>query len=171
MKLYLIRHGQPEIAEYAGFPGPKLSLYGKRQAKTICEILKKKEIEIVFTSDYIRVIETVNPFLTTMPTLKFIEAIEIREREKDFESHESLVDRVQTWFENKVNFISTNNVAIFGHCGSLNMILNYLDKDLSIIEYPFEDKFKCLTPIGGIWELTFNHKNFVGGRLFHNGQV
>ncbi len=171
MKLYLIRHGQPEIVEYSGFPGPNLSLHGHRQAITISEILCNKEIEIALSSDYTRSIETANPFLDSNPRIQFLRTIELREREKENESHESLKDRVQTWFKDNVGIITNTNSAIFGHCGSLNMILFHIDPNQIIMEYPFEDKFKCLTPIGGIWELEFKNNNFVSGQLIYNGQL
>jgi broad specificity phosphatase PhoE len=171
MKLYLIRHGQPELTEYFGFPGPKLGTKGRRQSEEICNILKSKNIKTVLSSDYTRVLETLKPFLKAMQRIEFSEIIELREREKEVESHESLVHRVQSWFLNNLDTITKKETAIFGHCGSINMILFNIDPDLKIMNYPFEDKYKCLTPIGGIWELNFENSKFKGGELIFDGEL
>jgi len=171
MKLYLIRHGQPELNEYFGFPGPKLGEIGRRQSEEICNILKSKSIKTVLSSDYIRVLETLKPLLKEIPTIKFSETIELREREKDVESHESLVYRVQSWFSHNLDAITQKNTAIFGHCGSINMILLNIDPDLKLMNYPYEDKYKCLTPIGGIWELNFENCKFKSGELIFDGEL
>lgn len=128
MKLYLVRHGQPELNEYSGFPGPKLGFAGHQQAQEICNILKTKHIKQVLSSDYTRVIETLRPLLKGFPSIKHTEIVELRERENDVESHDSLVDRVQDWFKNNLVSIMQQDTAIFGHCGSINMILFYLDR-------------------------------------------
>jgi len=171
MKLYLIRHGQPNIKEYSGFPGPELSSIGKQQAQNICKILKTKNISTIYFSDYIRVIETTEPLILAMPKTQCIKIVELREREKEIESHESLVNRVQYWFENNIQNITKQNTAIFGHCGSINMILFNLDPNLKIMNYPYEDQYKCLTPIGGIWELNFEKNIFLGGELIYRGNI
>jgi len=51
------------------------------------------------------------------------------------------------------------------------MIISYLDKDHLLLDYPYEDKYKCLTPIGGIWELVFQDSFFIGGKLIFNGNI
>jgi len=171
MKLYLVRHGQPEISEYSGFPGPKLGQKGIQQAHKIAEILSKKGITKVLGSDYTRVIETVQPFLTKNKQLAYLQIIELREREKEFETHESLVCRVQNWFRDYQMNLRNENSAIFGHCGSLNMILHYLDTKLDKMVYPYKDQYHCLTPIGGIWELEFENNKLINGSLICNGEV
>jgi broad specificity phosphatase PhoE len=171
MKLYLIRHGQPEIDLYAGFPGPKLGLVGKQQAKQICSILQSKNINRLFASDYIRVIETLEPLLFAAPMMQHSSAIELREREKEHESHESLVFRVQSWFTNNIHALTCDNTAIFSHCGPINMILSYLDPERVLIKYPFEDQYKCLTPTGGLWELEFDGNTLTRGELIFDGKV
>lgn len=169
MKLYLIRHGQPEIDLYAGFPGPKLGMIGKQQATHICTIIKSRNVKKLLSSDYIRVIETLEPLLIEVPDIHYSSVIELRERENEFETHESLVVRVQSWFESNIQSITQNDTAIFSHCGPINMILSYLDPEMNQITYPFEDQFKCLTPIGGIWELEFFGGHFNKGELIFVG--
>lgn len=170
MKMYLIRHGQPEILEYAGFPGPKLGEKVQKQSIKIAEILQTKSINQVLGSDYTRVLETAKPFLKANKQLEYLQVVELREREKEFETHESLVMRVQNWFRAFSTTLPNQNIAIFGHCGSLNMILHYLDPNLQKMKYPYKDKYECLTPIGGIWELQFENAEFVGGELILSGK-
>lgn len=169
MNMYLIRHGQPEILKYAGFPGPKLGEKGIRQSQKIAEILQTKSIDLVIGSDYTRALETAKSFLDTNNQLEYLQVVELRECEKEFETHESLVSRVQNWFKDFRTNLSSQNIAIFGHCGSLNMILQYLDPDLQINEYSYIDIYDCLTPIGGIWELQFENTKFVKGKLIYTG--
>lgn len=169
MKLYLIRHGKPEIDTYAGFPGPKLGMIGKQQAALICTILKYRNVKRILSSDYIRVIETLEPLLIDVPDIHYSSAIELRERENEFETHESLVVRVQSWFESNIQSITQNDTAIFSHCGPINMILYSLDPEKNLIKYSFEDQFKCLTPIAGIWELEFDGDHFTRGELIFVG--
>ncbi len=169
MKLYLIRHGQPEIDSYSGFPGPKLSLTGKQQAKRICVMLKSRNVKRILSSDYSRVVETLEPLLIDIPNMHYSTVIELRERENEFETHESLVVRVQSWFESNIQSITQNDTAIFSHCGPINMILYYLDPEKNLIKYPFEDQLKCLTPFAGIWELEFDGDLFTRGELIFVG--
>lgn len=171
MKLYLIRHGQPELLEYSGFPGPKLGALGQAQSEVIRNVLELKNIQKVLSSDYTRVIETARPFLRRNEKLEYAEVVELRERENEIESHESLVSRVQGWFAENLELIKQQDTAIFGHCGSINMILFYLDPDLTLMDYPFEDKYKCLTPLGGIWELHIEDKELIEGQLIYDGRV
>jgi len=170
MKLYLIRHGMPDVSEYSGFPGPNLGPLGRRQSNAICEFLRDKDVRTVLASDYTRVIQTAKPFVESKPEVKYAEIAELRERENDIESHESLVIRVQEWFASNLEALTQQNTALFGHCGSINMILLYLDGEQKLMNYPYEDQYKCLTPIGGIWELNFQNGLFIGGELFKIAQ-
>jgi 2,3-bisphosphoglycerate-dependent phosphoglycerate mutase len=167
MKLYLIRHATPSVAEYSGFPGPALGKKGKQEAQRVCTFLENKAITQVFSSDYLRVQQTLAPFRTLFPSLHYTEAEALREREKESESHESLVKRVHTWFKNYQRQILSENTAIFGHCGSLNMILEYIDPKKEVLDYPHEDKYGCLTPLSGIWVLEFALSGHLRkGKLF-----
>ncbi|MCC5944940.1 MAG: histidine phosphatase family protein [Bernardetiaceae bacterium] len=171
MKLYLVRHGQPEISEYSGCPGPQLGQKGIQQAHRIAEILTKKNITQILGSDYTRVIETAQPFLAKNKQLKYLQFTELRERENEFETHESLVHRVQNWFRSYSMNFESKSIVIFGHCGSLNMILQYLDPELQKMAYPYKDQYQCLTPIGGVWQLEFEGKKFIKGSLIYDGEV
>jgi 2,3-bisphosphoglycerate-dependent phosphoglycerate mutase len=162
MNLYLVRHAKPEIKTYKGFPGPSLGKEGKIQAKVIAAYLKKKGIQQVYTSDYIRVKETLKPFRKLFPEIKIEEVKSLRERENEVESHDSLVHRVHTWFDlNKEEFLQSNT-AIFSHCGPINMILMYLDPNKTIFDYPYEDTWGCHTPLGQIWDIKFKEGSYSG---------
>jgi broad specificity phosphatase PhoE len=153
--LYLIRHGQPSKKKYSGFPGIGLGEQGKKEALEIFNILKEKKINKVFLSDYTRVIQTAEPFINATAHLPMtVKAL--RERENEIESHESLVNRVHRWCEENYKILVNNNVAIFGHCGSLNMVLSFLDPQKEFFHYSFTDSYLCHTPIGGIWEINLS---------------
>lgn len=162
MKLYAIRHAQPQLKTYAGFPGPSLGIEGRKQAKAIAQFLADKGIEQVFMSDYIRVKETFAAFRPFFKGKPFVEK-RLRERENTEESHESLVARVHEWMEEKQECLQQKNTAIFSHCGPINMILSYLDPQKELFEYPYTDAFGCHTPLAGIWELEWQPR--LGGRL------
>lgn len=164
MKLYLIRHAKPAISEYKGFPGPSLGEEGEEQARIIADYLKDKNIQQILASDYTRVKETMQPFLLLHPHLNVNEHIALREREKEVESHSSLVNRVHDWFRVNQDMILQKNTAIFSHCGPINMILSYLDPEKTIFKYPHEDVWGCHTPLGKIWEMEWKD-TFVTGNL------
>lgn len=162
MNLYLIRHATPEIKTYKGFPGPALGEEGKVQAKAIAAYLKNKNIQQIYTSDYLRVKETLKPFQSLLPHINIKEVEALRERENEVESHESLVHRVHTWFAlNKIEVLKVNT-AIFSHCGPINMILTYLDPEKKLFDYPYEDVWGCHTPLGQIWEISFKEELYSG---------
>lgn len=167
MKLYLIRHGQPEVKTYKGFPGPALGVEGVAQANKIAHFLQSKDIQQIFASDYKRVAQTLAPFHSLNPNIKVIKQLELRERENETESHVSLEERVHFWFKANQLAIFKKNTAIFSHCGPINMILTYLDPNKQLLDYPFTDAFGCHTPIGCLWELEFNI-NTVRGFLIQD---
>lgn len=164
MILYLIRHAQPCVNQYAGFPGPPLGDIGLRQAQNIANFLKQQNIEQIFTSDYIRVQQTLQAFHLVRPHIPITQSIALRERENQIESHESLVQRVENWFVQTVDTLPAQT-AIFSHCGPINMILQYLDSQQTILDYPFCCPYLCLTPKGGIWELYLEGEKLVEGKL------
>lgn len=56
-------------------------------------------------------------------------------------------------------------IAIFSHCGPLNMVLDTLDPSKSMLTYPFEDEWKCRTPIAGIWKISIINSIVETGKL------
>lgn len=166
MILYLIRHAEPEISEYAGFPGPNLGDIGKKQAQNVANFLQTKPIKRLLTSDYTRVLQTLEPY--QIDAKKDAEKLPVlRERENEVETHEELVARVESWFR-KFLLTETENTAIFSHCGPINMILFYLDRKQKILNYPFECEYLCLTPKGGIWVLNIENQQLKNGILIKN---
>ncbi len=163
--LYLIRHGQPNVETYRGFPGPPLGELGRAQAKAIASFLDKQAVEELFASDYLRVQQTMEPFRSFCPELNCTIVEALREREKETESHDSLVQRVQNWYVNERKEFA-NSTAIFSHCGPINMILEYLDPSQNILDYPYVSKHLCRTPKGGIWILEMQASLLKKGRLW-----
>lgn len=162
MNLYLVRHAEPEIKSYKGFPGPSLGEKGQRQATVIAAYLKNENIQQIYTSDYKRVKETLKPFQALFPQIKIEEVKALRERENESESHDSLVHRVHTWFDLNKETLLQSNTAIFSHCGPINMILTYLDPNKTVLDYPYEDIWGCHTPLGQIWQLKFQEGTYSG---------
>lgn len=166
MIVYLVRHAEPEINEYSGFPGPNLGDIGKKQAQNIANFLQKKNIKNLLASDYIRALQTLEPY--QINTKREAEKLAVlRERENELETHEELVARIETWFKQFL-LAETENTAIFSHCGPINMILFYLDREQKILDYPFECEYLCLTPKGGIWELHIKNQKLISGKLIEN---
>jgi broad specificity phosphatase PhoE len=169
MKLFLVRHAEPELMEYSGFPGPKLSASGYKQAEYIASLLMKENIDKIFISDYLRVIETIQPFINIFPGTNIEKIKELREREKESETHDNLVQRVFNWFGINLNKFGNYNVAIFSHCGPINMILQYLDPNHEKLKYPFVCKYGCFTPKGGLWKLSIDSDSkLLEGELYFN---
>ncbi len=165
-KLYLIRHAQPKTLQYKNyFPGPSLGTTGKLQAQKIAAYLRDKNINQVYASDFIRVKETLQPFLakTSKAVVPVFEK-SLWEREKEIESHESLVLRVNSWISIQSSTIIPNT-AIFSHCGPINMILQYFDPDKEKLDYPYTCPHGCHTPLAGIWELELQTFHLVHGKL------
>ncbi|XEY26196.1 phosphoglycerate mutase family protein [Candidatus Uabimicrobium helgolandensis] len=166
IKLYLARHAEPQTLHYKNyFPGPPLGQRGIKQAHMMAKYLRNKNIQQVYTSNFTRVIQTLQPFLDTRleqvsPTIEKA----LWEREKEVESHESLVERVTAWIRNKSNLI-TSNTAIFSHCGPINMILQYFDPQKTVLDYLYTCPFLCHTPFAGIWELNLQDFCLVDGKL------
>jgi 2,3-bisphosphoglycerate-dependent phosphoglycerate mutase len=91
--------------------------------------------------------------------------ISLREREKEIESHESLVKRVHKWYDQNEEYILSKTTAIFSHCGPINMILEYLDPEKTIFAYPYTCQFGCHTPLGSIWEISIIPINALGKNI------
>ena len=169
MKLYLIRHAKPALNEYKGFPGPSLGSIGQEQAAQIASYLSDKGIEQVFSSDYTRVLETYAPFGERHPQLQPQFYSALREREKEVEPHESLLQRVHTWYLAQEPLILSKTTAIFSHCGPINMILEYLDPDKQFLDYPYTCPFGCHTPLAGVWVLEVGAESVMGELAFVAG--
>ncbi len=166
MTLHLIRHAQPNVADYDNrYPGPDLGAEGHRQAQWIADTLQSKGLAQIFASDYPRVLQTLQPFLEINPRLPIHTTKALWEREPTIETHQSLQTRVQEWFLQSLPEIKRMPTAIFAHCGPINMILEYLDPDKAHLNYPFTSPHGCHTPCAGIWEIQFTD-TAIEGELF-----
>lgn len=162
--IYLIRHAAPATMDYTNhYPGPELGETGIAQSKWIAEFLSDKSICQVFHSDFPRVVQTMYPYLSSASRPeKITPVIQLRERESSTESHESLASRVQHWLNEHFRDFMKVPVAVFSHCGPLNMILENLDPQKKIFKYPFASPHGCLTPIAGIWEIRIKNNQYSG---------
>jgi len=80
--IYLVRHGQSEtnvICMFAGHRDVQLSEIGKKQAQGVKNFFADKDIDLVYTSDLVRCVQTVmplidehNPQIITCPALREI---------------------------------------------------------------------------------------------------
>lgn len=166
--LYLIRHAQPATTGYNNLPpGPDLGLLGQQQAEWIADTLQDRGIQQIWASDFPRVLQTLAPLHTRLPALPLHTTSALWEREASLESHESLVQRVRDWFIPRLPEFRAQTTAIFSHCGPLNMLLEYLDPEQTMLAYPYRNEFGCLTPCAGIWELHFRDRVLTTGYLFY----
>ena len=168
---YLIRHAHPETLGYFGFPGPSLGAYGRKQAQAISVYLKAQEINHVYLSDYRRVSETVNALRAIVPNIPYDYAPALRAREKRSERLASHVNRVRKWLDDKRSDLESDHVAIFAHCGTLNILQFYLENSTKQGWIPFEDELDRHTPIAGIWEVRFSNDTIHDRRLVFDGAI
>ena len=163
MTLYLIRHARPHVAGYDNrYPGPDLGEEGHHQAQWIASILQSKGIQQIHTSNYPRVLQTLQPLLLYLPETQIHTTEALWEREPSIESHESLVQRVHAWLRVEIPAIQATTTAIFAHCGPINMILEYLDPRKTQFQYPYTSPHGCHTPCAGIWEIQFTENGIQG---------
>lgn len=82
MKLILVRHGQTEdnIRNVIQKPETPLNAVGKKQAIAIAKKLKNEKIDMVFSSDYKRALDTAKEIVKFHPDLEIIHSQEIREK-------------------------------------------------------------------------------------------
>lgn len=161
--LYLIRHAQPDVLEYLNsYPGPDLGEAGKAQAQWIAQYLSTKQIQQIWASDYPRVLQTLTPFVEKYTDLKIQTDKALWEREPTLETHESLVQRVHSWFSMHETTIRAKTTAIFSHCDPINMILEYLDPHKTQLQYPYTSPHGCHTPCAGIWEIQLTQTGISG---------
>lgn len=164
-RLFLVRHAQPAPEGYTNeFPGPPLGATGFAQAQRIARWLSAHEISTIYCSDYIRTQQTIQPLLAQRLIPQAFMVPQLRERDARTEPHESLESRVHQWVEQELPAMP-DAAVIVGHCGSLNMILSFLDATQSILTYPYRCEYGCLTPIAGIWELHLKENTLTTGIL------
>lgn len=164
--LYLVRHAEPSVRHYKNYyPGPSLGKKGQEQAKKVAHFLADKNIQKVYASDFLRVQETLQPFLSLSKNIVPTFEKALWERESETESHESLVERVQKWAKQQFSEMLSCNSAIFSHCGPINMLLDFLDANKEKLEYTFTCPYGCHTPMAGVWQLKICDGNLAEGHL------
>lgn len=157
MALYLIRHALPSPAQYDNRPpGPGLGKVGQLQAEWLAKQLGNEGIRRIYASDFLRTVETAKIIVeaTKIPEIQF--DVRLRERQAEEESHESLVARVGAWWADEYPEIRQEVTGVVAHGGSLNMVLELLDRGYAGFYYPYCDSYEVRTPIAGYWKIAFN---------------
>jgi broad specificity phosphatase PhoE len=154
MRLYLIRHAQPAPEVYDNrYPGPGLGELGRKQSEWIAAKVAPEGIATIFCSDFERTLQTASELERRSGIAPIYPAPELRERQAEEESHESLKNRVHKWMEDHLEFLKSFPCAIVAHGGSLNMILEFLDPFGDRFQSPYCDPYGVKTPIAGFWKI------------------
>lgn len=106
--IYLVRHAEKLLTG----DDPYLSVAGTIRAKKLAEILTDKQIEHVFSTDFIRTRATAQPLIEKVPGL----GIEIYEPRK----HDELVKELRS---------RKGNALVVGHSNTIHHIANYFVGD------------------------------------------
>ncbi len=161
----LIRHTEFDKTDNMNdYPGPSLNDFGKTQSMQLCEYLAPLNIDSLFSSDFYRCKETVKPFLEHRSlSVEYLK--DLRERNPDKESHQSLNDRVKAWFEIEKTKLFTSNCIVIAHCGSCNMILEEIDTKHLPLYFKYEDEYHCHTPKAGFWHFLCDQGQIVNYQL------
>ena len=153
-KLLLVRHAEfDKVEEMNDFPGPMLNDIGLNQSILLSDYLNSYLLKFnIVTSDFIRCIQTIQPFIVSQKSVALTEPI-LRERNPLKEPHLSLDKRVKEWFRFNLSNLVKSDTIIVSHCGPINMILEEINENHKSISYTYEDSFLCHTPKAGIWEI------------------
>lgn len=181
-RLYLVRHCEPFSKEYNN-NNRTLSDDGFKKSQELVLFFKNIEIDLIFSSPYIRAIETIKP------TAKFFnkkikEISDFRERKisnciidnfdefskrqwEDFdfklEEGESLREVQERNINELKNIIDSNpskNIIISGHGTSISTILNYY------FDFGYEKFFELKDVMPFIAEIEFNGCNFKNYKIY-----
>lgn len=166
MKIYFVRHAQPDISVHDDLLRP-LTAQGKIDSKRVTESLLGKNISQVYSSPYIRAIDTVKDF-AILAGLEIVIEDDLRERKvsdgwiDDFNSFtknqwsdynyklpegESLSDvqqRSVRVIKQLIDKHPDENIAIGTHGTSLSTILNYFNPEF---DYEYFIKIKDVMPL------------------------
>lgn len=156
MKIILVRHGQTQdnvddIIQKATTPINEL---GRRQAKILAEKLKDEKIDVIYTSDLQRALETTEEIIKFHPRAKVIRTPALREKDagifkgRRLEEHknariasgktfyefvpeggESMIElqnRVVTFYKELIHAHKDEIVLLVAHHGTIKCLLLYL---------------------------------------------
>lgn len=106
--IYVVRHAEKMLSG----DDPTLSVAGTVRSKKLAEILADKQIEHVFSTDFIRTRATAQPLIENTPGL----ALEIYEVRK----HDDLVEELRK---------RKGNILVVGHSNTIHHVVNYFVQD------------------------------------------
>lgn len=158
MKLIIVRHGETEENKkriIQGHMEGKLSEEGVNQAKKVGERLKNEKIDVIYTSDLGRAINTAKEIAKYHPHTKLIKRKEIREwgygklegkqmdeinydynktlphyfEENKVEEESKIIERVTKFLNELVKKHEGENVVVVTHNGTINVFYKILDKN------------------------------------------
>ncbi|MBU0459488.1 MAG: histidine phosphatase family protein [Nanoarchaeota archaeon] len=184
MKLILIRHGETEENEagiHQGWLPGKLTEKGIYQAKKLAERLKNIPINIVYTSNLQRCLDTTKEITKLKPNLKVITEKLIRERNKgewngkhkdeiDWntipgekfnqkppggESLQEALERMKKFHQNLLKKHQNDTVLVVSHGGVLSLYRSFL------LNQDIENCFQQKIPNTGLTELEIDHEGNV----------
>ena len=179
MKIILIRHGETEanIKRIAmGWSDVGLSKKGFEQAKKIAQELKDERINILYSSDLSRAVDTAKEISKFHKNIKFILDKNLREQNKGVyegkpvgsdkkesdklkilwhefkpengESFDNLLKRISKFYENlKKNENNNKTILIVTHGGPLCVLTAYLKKEDLGIKRKYRHKNASITII------------------------
>ena len=160
MRLIIVRHGETfanlnNISQ--GHLDSKLTKKGINQAKKVAQRLKNKNIDIAYSSDLSRVLDTCNEILKFHPQTKLIISKKLREQNKGIwegkdrgerdkvmvsegftwynwepkngESMIKLNKRIISFYKNKILKNTNKTILIVSHGGPISGLLAHLHKD------------------------------------------
>jgi broad specificity phosphatase PhoE len=119
--IYVVRHAEKQLTG----ENPPLSQTGELRAKKLAQILADKNIQHVFSTDYIRTRSTVEPTA---------QAAGLTIEQYDPKNHDSLVQILRE---------REGNILVVGHSNTINQLANYFVgefpkfDDLTDLEYDF----------------------------------
>ncbi len=150
--IYLIRHAEPDFNIHNDQERP-LTKRGKESCKKVTNYLKDKEIDVIYSSPYVRAVDTIRPFAEEQ-ALPIIMEMDFRERcmsgewiddfktfaEKQWEDFQfklkdgeclaEVQNRAITALERILN--DKDNIVISSHGTAICTILNYYDRNFGI---------------------------------------
>lgn len=145
MKIILVRHGETienQMGICQGQMEGTLSDKGQEQAKQTANYLKNDKIDIIYSSDLKRALDTANEIATHFPTVPFYQDIRIRERyfgsyqgkqfpddkkniiiPPDAETDDELYFRVNSFLNEITKNHFTKTVLVISHGVTIRMFL------------------------------------------------
>lgn len=158
MALYLLRHADSTPAQDIPEPDWPLSPLGKEQAESLISVLTDLQIEIIYSSPYLRALATVDPFASNK-SIKVIEDQRLQEKKltdqwldnhakaikkswadfdfcyPDGESNRDCQQRIIQAINEIKSRDSENNILISSHGNAIGLYLNSIDSHFNFQQW------------------------------------